>query len=286
MNAEITNDQAEELAGMANKPRPIAYAKPFIVLRRGLIMQHIAICNHEGHGYTIPIYTEAPQTALSQPAAVEGWHNVVDNVANNLGEFAGAMPTQDMADTLTEYANDLFGLLSAAPATPSAPVQQSVEHHPACPAVDIYSPDTECTCLSTSPLLDKNDQAEGEKLEWEDYEKIRDFREVDFAINNFHLNCTADNAAEMVKAIVENTRNYPQPPQPDSNELVELRRDAERWRYCVSRGDFPKRPIKAATGQQSAGWLYKVSEFRVWFDSAGEAADAALAQSPSKKGGE
>jgi hypothetical protein len=52
---------------------PFAFAKPFAVLQRGLVMQHIAICNHEGHGYTIPIYTEAPKQALSQPAAVEGW---------------------------------------------------------------------------------------------------------------------------------------------------------------------------------------------------------------------
>lgn len=252
------------------------------------------------------------QAALSQPAAVEGWHNVVDNVANNLGEFAGAMPTQDMADTLTEYANDLFGLLSAAPATPSAPVQQSVregmemivagalfdfmgwlttrpgsatfgDKYEAGVAVELLQEWAKTRdlnlseaavlswseALSTSPLLDKNDQAEG-AVTGAIADRIKaiackDIISVDDKHRLLEISLS-------VRVLLQGKS--------------QLRRDAERWRYCVSRGDFPKRPIKAATGQQSAGWLYKVSEFRVWFDSAGEAADAALAQSPSKKGGE
>jgi hypothetical protein len=292
------------------------------------------------------------QAALSQPAAVEGWRLVPEEILKRIYMLIDPPPIEadgklmvfknpKAAETLTKLSAEIRALL-AAPTPPSAPVQQSVisfaqeimniwphgdvdggelqdiaEKHGLLTPETFYEPCQEsgCNCagmwsreeweagvtcyrkkilvdpLSTSPLLDKNDQTEGEKLEWEDYEKIRDFREVDFAINNFHLNCTADNATEMVKAIVENTRNYPQPPRPDSNELVELRRDAERYRWIRNNAGF------------NLGNDYNIGNFQVsqkikngeaWYyyeEKLDEIIDAALAQSPSvglntKKGDE
>lgn len=51
-------------------------------------------------------------------------------------------------------------------------------------------------------------------LSWADYEKIRDFLDVDAAIQNFHENATADNATEIVKAVYENSRNWASQPHP------------------------------------------------------------------------
>jgi hypothetical protein len=243
------------------------------------------------HWMPVEAAWDAWQAALSQPAAVEGLVMVPVEPTNAMvkamseskarddeGEFPAMFDLLDFSGenkTHTVLKAAYKAMLSATPAPPSAPVQQSVREaeavkernklgytvcqviaaveslvanveeyegddgflHQGAPielwsalndALDDMLPraeefETKYQALSTSPLLDKNDQAEGEKLEWEDYEKIRDFREVDFAINNFHLNCTADNATEMVKAIVENTRNYPQPPQ-QQEQSGEVRR--------------------------------------------------------------
>jgi hypothetical protein len=78
--------------------------------------------------------------------------------------------------------------------------------------------------------------------------------------------CGWDNAHWEMK------ESNPQPPQPDSNELVELRRDAERYRWL----------------QTESNRDY-VDFNDIWHESADDldaAIDAALAQSPSKKGGE
>jgi hypothetical protein len=222
------------------------------------------------------------QAALSQPAAVEGWKLVpVDPTSNQMNEGADAMREAMVmfnSGRSVQYASKKVydAMLSAAPPPPSAPAQQSVRE-----AFESYqlgrfqyadiSRDTDGrywhapmelewetwqSALSTSPLLDKNDQAD----------KCP-------ACNGNDLDAPCAYTTEKPAGCLRVARLWP---KPDSNELVELRRDAERWRYCVSRGDFPKRPTQAATGQQSTGWLYKVSEFRVWFDSAEEAVNAAI----------
>jgi hypothetical protein len=320
MNAEITNDQAEELAGMANKPRPIAYAKPFIVLRRGLIMQHIAICNHEGHGYTIPIYTEAPQTALSQPEAVEGW-KPMDTAPKDGTEFVVRYTLQGNVKKLVCW-NNIHGFWQSkgesvnmagcewspilSDAAPNPPVQQSVreafeerfkatsglldaEHYLLRDANDQYIESMTAgywewwqAALSTSPLLDKNDQTEGDPVD---------------------IDCTNMDAAHWAKAFCEKFPGHDEGlmlawfasaimcgwdnahwkikesnPQPDSNELMELRRDAERYRYLR---------MSPANEWKVYRWDTKVNCYRGRDGrDLDNAIDAALAQSPSKKGGE
>jgi hypothetical protein len=259
------------------------------------------------------------EAALSQPAAVEGWRNVVDNVANNIGEFACAMPTQDMADTLTEYANDLFGLLSAAPNPPSAPVQQSAAWRPLTDAqwlkivnqdhaYDEYTKDdavhkavrlTEArlrmnnTAISTSPLLDKNDQTEGGNSVTLDKRDLFDFMRVaimDALESDEWLN---QPRSEVYEEVYNRTASClgelyasPQPPQPDSNELVELRRDAERYRWIRNNAGFNlDNDYNIGNFQVSQ----KIKNGEAWYyyeEKLDEIIDAALAQSQSKKGGE
>lgn len=186
-------------------------------------------------------------------------------------------------------------LLAAAPTPPSAPVQQSAAWRPLTDAqwlkivnqdhaYDEYTKDdavhkavrlTEArlrmnnTALSTSPLLDKNDQAEGEPVD---------------------IDCTNMDAAHWAKAFCEKFPGHDEGlmlawfasaimcgwdnahwkikesnPQPDSNELVEL---ADEW----------DRRVKAI-GRDCGSYAECSEELR-----------AALAQSPSvglntKKGG-
>jgi hypothetical protein len=279
MNAEITNDQAEELAGMANKPRPIAYAKPFIVLRRGLIMQHIAICNHEGHGYTIPIYTEAPQTALSQPAAVEGWKPLTDTQWLNI-------VNQDHA--YDEYTKD--DAVHKAVRLTEARLRMNN------------------TALSTSPLLDKNDQTEGEidrlidqrdnAEEWADRlaNAIAQHFDVDVGEHS-SLNNPWNEALTAIES----------PPKPDSNELVVALAEARRERDKFYGEANIERQNSAELKANSDRYLFLRNQtinedmcppidglfighvpqnVVLTFEHADAAIDAALAQSPSKKGGE
>jgi hypothetical protein len=230
------------------------------------------------------------EAALSQPAAVEGWRNVVDNVANNIGEFACAMPTQDMADTLTEYANDLFGLLSAAPNPPSAPVQQSVRE--AFEAAIVKDAPVSIAregsgyadsyvnaawwgwqaALSTSPLLDKNDQTEVAvaRVDMSDSANTAPRKELIF-ING--------SLATLPVGSLLYARH-----QPDSNELVELRRDAERYRWIRNNAGFNlDNDYNIGNFQVSQ----KIKNGEAWYyyeEKLDEIIDAALAQSPSKKG--
>jgi hypothetical protein len=295
---------------------------------------------------------------------VEGWRNVVDNVANNIGEFACAMPTQDMADTLAEYANDLFGLLSAAPNPPSAPVQQSVveilselrtslassyEQSPEGRAylakidkvlsispllsdlIDKQEPlgaefekvlyDNLPALYETepAPLLDKNDQAEGASVSidistCDDDADARIFARVieiitvkggsnelvilaepEDAYRITYPNGSqatinrAPDSYELRECKVEELRPALIPtatPQPDSNELVELRRDAERYRWIRNNAGFNlDNDYNIGNFQVSQ----KIKNGEAWYyyeEKLDEIIDAALAQSPSKKGGE
>jgi hypothetical protein len=127
------------------------------------------------------------QAALSQPAAVEGWKLVpVDPTSNQMNEGADAMREAMVmfnSGRSVQYASKKVydAMLSAAPPPPSAPAQQSVRE-----AFESYqlgrfqyadiTRDTDGrywhapmelewetwqSALSTSPLLDKNDQADG-----------------------------------------------------------------------------------------------------------------------------
>jgi hypothetical protein len=83
----------------------------------------------------------------------------------------------------------------------------------------------------------------------------------------------------------------PQPPQPDSNELVELRRDAERYRWIRNNAGFNlDNDYNIGNFQVSQ----KIKNGEAWYyyeEKLDEIIDAALAQSPSvglntKKGDE
>jgi hypothetical protein len=278
MNAEITNDQAEELAGMANKPRPIAYAKPFIVLRRGLIMQHIAICNHEGHGYTIPIYTEAPQTALSQPEAVEGW-KPMDTAPKDGTEFVVRYTLQGNVKKLVCW-NNIHGFWQSkgesvnmagcewspilSDAAPNPPVQQSVreafeerfkatsglldaEHYLLRDANDQYIESMTAgywewwqAALSTSPLIDKNDQTEVAvaRVDMSDSANTAPRKELIF-ING--------SLATLPVGSLLYARH-----QPDSNELVEALQEHENLLVGAA---------YAAAAKVVDGWAKTASEY-------------------------
>jgi hypothetical protein len=261
---------------------PFAFAKPFSVLQRGLVMQHIAICNHEGHGYTIPIYTEAPQTALSQPAAVEGWKLVpVEPTDRMLG--AGLR----WFDCMGNMPRAWNAMLSAAPTPPSTPAQQSVREafdswysdqiwgneswgdglrlaweaaiefrdsqyttptgpgieaaleaardNIVCGGVHEYTGGMStqvlfpmAAALSTSPLLDKNDQTEGGNSVTLDKRDLFDFMRVaimDALESDEWLNQPRsevyEEAYNRTASCLGELYASPQPPQPDSNELVE-----------------------------------------------------------------
>ncbi|MDZ4049265.1 MAG: hypothetical protein U1D54_03875 [Limnobacter sp.] len=55
------------------------------------------------------IYTEAPAVAVNEQLL-----EVIETVANNLGEFAGQMETQQKADQITVYASELFAAAESA----------------------------------------------------------------------------------------------------------------------------------------------------------------------------
>jgi hypothetical protein len=160
---------------------------------------------------------------LSQPAAVEGWKpthaEVVAWNERNGGWFQGRI---DEARCAIDDARSMH-LLSAAPTPPSAPVQQSVrealqllhEH------AQLYLPnyndrqnvyDTVTSALSTSPLLDKNDQAEGEVVA---YLVVPTESSHPLFEKSLTFHKPQDRPDWAVVPL------YSKPPQPDINELVE-----------------------------------------------------------------
>jgi hypothetical protein len=138
--------------------------------------------------------------------------------------------------------------------------------------------------LSTSPLLDKNDQTEGEREALSKDAILTAAKEAGFTViesrperklSSIRTNQHADITDKIIR-LVRGLENMLALPQPDSNELVELRRDAERYRWM----------------QTESNRDY-VQFHDIWYESADDldtAIDAALAQSPSvglntKKGG-
>jgi hypothetical protein len=205
MNTELTNEQAEKLAGMVK-----------------------AECRHEGEklvGYDEVTCRDCGWITPSgqHMGPHNGWFPSHD--AHKQFKKYGTYPGMDEARSINR---------NAAPTPPSAPVQQSVEEawvewkkspeslktvqiagyewaeHFALLFTAGYK-----AALSTSPLLDKNDQTEGEAkpLAW------RVIGEggipVTVWIDGDGRKQTAANKWEWVQIAY----SHPQPPQPDSNEL-------------------------------------------------------------------
>jgi hypothetical protein len=152
-------------------------------------------------------------------------------------------------------------MLSAAPTPPSAPVQQSVrealqllhEH------AQLYLPnyndrqnvyDTVTSALSTSPLLDKNDQTEGEaELRWvvcgkvygrptatDALEWANDLLSVDGEIEHCRDDVRVKDMVNVAELLT----------QPDSNELVEAREELISAAELVcSTLEHPTKPVDA-----------------------------------------
>jgi hypothetical protein len=199
------------------------------------------------------LWKAAWDAALSQPAAVEGWKPLTDTQWLNI-------VNQDHA--YDEYTKD--DAVHKAVRLTEARLRMNN------------------TALSTSPLLDKNDQTEGDPVD---------------------IDCTNMDAAHWAKAFCEKFPGHDEGlmlawfasaimcgwdnahwkikesnPQPDSNELMELRRDAERYRYLR---------MSPANEWKVYRWDTKVNCYRGRDGrDLDNAIDAALAQSPSKKGGE
>jgi hypothetical protein len=245
------------------------------------------------------------QAALSQPAAVEGW-KLVPVEPTDAMTYIGQTLRYDSANSIGDIYRNMLSAAPTPPSAPSAPVQQSVreafeerfkatsglldaEHYLLRDANDQYIESMTAgywewwqAALSTSPLLDKNDQTEGDPVD---------------------IDCTNMDAAHWAKAFCEKFPGHDEGlmlawfasaimcgwdnahwkikesnPQPDSNELMELRRDAERYRYLR---------MSPANEWKVYRWDTKVNCYRGRDGrDLDNAIDAALAQSPSKKGGE
>jgi hypothetical protein len=238
------------------------------------------------------------ELSINDPS-VEGWKpthaEVVAWNERNGGWFQGRI---DEARCAIDDARSMH-LLSAAPTPPSAPVQQSVrealqllhEH------AQLYLPnyndrqnvyDTVTSALSTSPLLDKNDQAEGEALEknmeqeisvepdaWETkdmcvgpnygktrYDKlpIQSLNQLQYTHEKLYLEKTVIGLMKSAyyDGYTDKEQELRDMPQPDSDELVEA--------------------LKLAKDTINVLW---VSHHANRADAAISAIDAALAQSPS-----
>jgi hypothetical protein len=220
------------------------------------------------------------QAALSQPAAVEGWVMVPVEPTPEMLEAGKHIKRMRLLETVKYHANggtdllpDSYGLgegaeyramLSAAPTTPSTPAQQSVRE--AFEAAIVKDAPVSIAregsgyassyvnaawwgwqaALSTSPLLDKNDDA------W------------DRNAERLTAECLGTGKINMDATCIDDIFDAP---QPDSNELVELRRDAGRYRWL----------------QTESNRDY-VDFNDIWYESADDldaAIDEALAQSPS-----
>lgn len=231
MNTELTNEQAEELAGMA----ALEAAKAFLL-------------------------DNAPDEA-------------------RMIEFMAGAAWQACRQ-------------AAAPTPPSAPVQQSVADELTKTATfwktAFYEAEevhkAEIAALSTSPLLDKNDQTEGKEIfAWAEFD----------GEGGYDLRLYEDNEEYRDEYIARNGEKYsdwvmplythPKPPQPDSNELVEAIRENERAFQHKSTGDIEY----VLSGENTDDW----KEIMIIPNISNETIDAALAQSPSvglntKKGGQ
>jgi hypothetical protein len=139
-------------------------------------------------------------------------------------------------------------------------------------------------CPACTPL-DKNDQAEGEvpigyidREQLSHWEKLRGTKYARACIG-FSTQPFKSELSDYTLPIYTNS----QPPQPDSNELVELRRDAERYRWIRNNAGF------------NLGNDYNIGNFQVsqkikngeaWYyyeEKLDEIIDTSLAKSPSAK---
>jgi hypothetical protein len=146
--------------------------------------------------------------------------------------------------------------------------------------------------LSTSPLLDKNDQAEGEPFAWLHKITEPDGHETQLLSLGDSNPWSHWLEGHLTECQYRKVPLYAatQPPQPDSNELVELRRDAERYRWIRNNAGFNlDNDYNIGNFQVSQ----KIKNREAWYyyeEKLDEIIDAALAQSPSvglntKKGG-
>jgi len=93
-------------AELASDAEPVGYVE-WLELANAAPRKNVVVRNMASLPVGTKLYTAPPSIAQAVDAALK----TVYEVANNLGEFAGAMQTQEHADVLTGYADQLFAII-------------------------------------------------------------------------------------------------------------------------------------------------------------------------------